>query len=292
MKIGLPVSHYIIKRFILNASLLPLLFIILGIFVLLQAKFNSLILDINKSFVVKAVLLDQLKDDEIAALKTAIEKTPNAINVRLVKKEDALKELSKDEYWLEEFKDISFNPLPNSIDFNIEDALTNRLNFLSATDKIKKLNGVDHLIFDKNGYEQNSAFLKNYLHLFKSVSIVISILAFFVLLVFEILLLIFIREVHSAKTPANTDGKTKKLILKEEIILNILESLIGSIAGLIVLFIITKIYISNSSFIIPILTIDFINLITLIVVLRLGVYFLVKHIVSKKQKKGEEYEKI
>lgn len=214
-------------HFFLSLLLMWFLFAIAGMFTLLREEYFFFIERVDRQFTVKVLLNDEVTDTDIESCKAEIEKFANVIDVSFISREQALEGLPESERWVRELSESDFNPLPNSFDLNIREALMNPEEFNRTISGVAALGKVDLVVYDKAGYERSAEIVGHYIGLFRAVWIVIILLFVSSLAVLES----FSSRLTSMSRKLNDDDQSGEESKKNEFLARVCRNVLQSCLG-------------------------------------------------------------
>ena len=206
-------------------SVVLFLFGFFGIFFLSS---NSIANSFKENFSVSIFFKEDAKNIEITQLQNEILMSDYVEKLKYVSKDEAVL-LMKDEYGQDFIKELGFNPLVNSIDFNLKSEYVEATLVDSISRLIENKNYVDEIVYDKNLINIINDNIKR-ISLWLMPSIIILLIITFLVINSSIRLSIYSNR-QLIKT-MQLVGATKAFIRKPFIKINIFLSLISSIISI------------------------------------------------------------
>ena len=206
-------------------SVVLFLFSFFGIFFISS---NSIANSFKENFSVSIFFKEDAKNIEITQLQNEILMSDYVEKLKYVSKDEAVL-LMKDEYGQDFIKELGFNPLVNSIDFNLKSKYVEATLLDSISRLIENKNYVDEIVYDKNLINIINDNIKR-ISLWLMPSIIILLIITFLVINSSIRLSIYSNR-QLIKT-MQLVGATKAFIRKPFIKINIFLSLISSIISI------------------------------------------------------------
>ena len=120
-----------------------------GFFGIFFISSNSIANSFKENFSVSIFFKEDAKNIEITQLQNEILMSDYVEKLKYVSKDEAVL-LMKDEYGQDFIKELGFNPLVNSIDFNLKSEYVEATLLDSISRLIENKNYVDEIVYDKN----------------------------------------------------------------------------------------------------------------------------------------------
>ena len=199
-----------------------------GFFGIFFISSNSMANSFKENFSVSIFFKEDAKNIEITQLQNEILMSDYVEKLKYVSKDEAVL-LMKDEYGQDFIKELGFNPLVNSIDFNLKSEYVEATLLDSISKLIENKNYVDEIVYDKNLINIINDNIKR-ISLWLMPSIIILLIITFLVINSSIRLSIYSNR-QLIKT-MQLVGATKAFIRKPFIKINILLSLISSIISI------------------------------------------------------------
>ena len=199
-----------------------------GFFGIFFISSNSIANSFKENFSVSIFFKEDAKNIEITQLQNEILMSDYVEKLKYVSKDEAVL-LMKEEYGQDFIKELGFNPLVNSIDFNLKSEYVEAPILDSISRLIENKNYVDEIVYDKNLIDIINDNLKR-ISLWLMPSIVILSIITFLVINSSIRLSIYSNR-QLIKT-MQLVGATKAFIRKPFIKINIFLSLISSIISI------------------------------------------------------------
>ena len=199
-----------------------------GFFGIFFISSNSIANSFKENFSVSIFFKEDAKNIEITQLQNEILMSDYVEKLKYVSKDEAVL-LMKDEYGQDFIKELGFNPLVNSIDFNLKSEYVEAALLDSISKLIEKKNYVDEIVYDKNLINIINDNIKR-ISLWLMPSIIILLIITFLVINSSIRLSIYSNR-QLIKT-MQLVGATKAFIRKPFIKINIFLSLISSIISI------------------------------------------------------------
>ena len=206
-------------------SVVLFLFGFFGIFFIIS---NSIANSFKENFSISIFFKEDAKNIEITQLQNEILMSDYVEKLKYVSKDEAVL-LMKDEYGQDFIKELGFNPLVNSIDFNLKSEYVEATLLDSISRLIENKNYVDEIVYDKNLINIINDNIKR-ISLWLMPSIIILLIITFLVINSSIRLSIYSNR-QLIKT-MQLVGATKVFIRKPFIKINIFLSLISSIISI------------------------------------------------------------
>ena len=199
-----------------------------GFFGIFFISSNSIANSFKENFSVSIFFKEDAKNIEITQLQNEILMSDYVEKLKYVSKDEAVL-LMKDEYGQDFIKELGFNPLVNSIDFNLKSKYVEATLLDSISKLIENKNYVDEIVYDKNLINIINDNIKR-ISLWLMPSIIILLIITFLVINSSIRLSIYSNR-QLIKT-MQLVGATKAFIRKPFIKINIFLSLISSIISI------------------------------------------------------------
>ena len=199
-----------------------------GFFGIFFISSNSIANSFKENFSVSIFFKEDAKNIEITQLQNEILMSDYVEKLKYVSKDEAVL-LMKDEYGQNFIKELGFNPLVNSIDFNLKSEYVEATLLDSISRLIENKNYVDEIVYDKNLINIINDNIKR-ISLWLMPSIIILLIITFLVINSSIRLSIYSNR-QLIKT-MQLVGATKAFIRKPFIKINIFLSLISSIISI------------------------------------------------------------
>jgi len=199
-----------------------------GFFGIFFISSNSIANSFKENFSVSIFFKEDAKNIEITQLQNEILMSDYVEKLKYVSKDEAVL-LMKDEYGQDFIKELGFNPLVNSIDFNLKSEYVEATLLDSISRLIENKNYVDEIVYDKNLINIINDNIKR-ISLWLMPSLVILLIITFLVINSSIRLSIYSNR-QLIKT-MQLVGATKAFIRKPFIKINIFLSLISSIISI------------------------------------------------------------
>ena len=199
-----------------------------GFFGIFFISSNSIANSFKENFSVSIFFKEDAKNIEITQLQNEILMSDYVEKLKYVSKDEAVL-LMKDEYGQDFIKELGFNPLVNSIDFNLKSEYVEVTLLDSISRLIENKNYVDEIVYDKNLINIINDNIKR-ISLWLMPSIIILLIITFLVINSSIRLSIYSNR-QLIKT-MQLVGATKAFIRKPFIKINIFLSLISSIISI------------------------------------------------------------
>ena len=199
-----------------------------GFFGIFFISSNSIANSFKENFSVSIFFKEDAKNIEITQLQNEILMSDYVEKLKYVSKDEAVL-LMKEEYGQDFIKELGFNPLVNSIDFNLKSEYVEAALLDSISKLIENKNYVDEIVYDKNLINIINDNIKR-ISLWLMPSIIILLIITFLVINSSIRLSIYSNR-QLIKT-MQLVGATKAFIRKPFIKINIFLSLISSIISI------------------------------------------------------------
>ena len=237
-----------------------------GFFGIFFISSNSIANSFKENFSVSIFFKEDAKNIEITQLQNELLMSDYVEKLKYVSKDEAVL-LMKEEYGQDFIKELGFNPLVNSIDFNLKSEYVEATLLDSISRLIENKNYVDEIVYDKNLINIVNDNIKR-ISLWLMPSIIILLIITFLVINSSIRLSIYSNR-QLIKT-MQLVGATKAFIRKPFIKINIFLSLISSIISISAINLLIYYIDLNISFIDNISIESVINL--FIIILSLGLF--------------------
>ena len=199
-----------------------------GFFGIFFISSNSIANSFKENFSVSIFFKEDAKNIEITQLQNELLMSDYVEKLKYVSKDEAVL-LMKEEYGQDFIKELGFNPLVNSIDFNLKSEYVEATSLDSISRLIENKNYVDEIVYDKNLINIINDNIKR-ISLWLMPSIIILLIITFLVINSSIRLSIYSNR-QLIKT-MQLVGATKAFIRKPFIKINIFLSLISSIISI------------------------------------------------------------
>ena len=199
-----------------------------GFFGIFFISSNSIANSFKENFSVSIFFKEDAKNIEITQLQNEILMSDYVEKLKYVSKDEAVL-LMKEEYGQDFIKELGFNPLVNSIDFNLKSEYVEATLLDSISRLIENKNYIDEIVYDKNLINIINDNIKR-ISLWLMPSIIILLIITFLVINSSIRLSIYSNR-QLIKT-MQLVGATKAFIRKPFIKINIFLSLISSIISI------------------------------------------------------------
>ena len=199
-----------------------------GFFGIFFISSNSIANSFKENFSVSIFFKEDAKNIEITQLQNELLMSDYVEKLKFVSKDEAGM-LMKDEYGQDFIKELGFNPLVNSIDFNLKSEYVEATLLDSISRLIENKNYIDEIVYDKNLINIINDNIKR-ISLWLMPSIIILLIITFLVINSSIRLSIYSNR-QLIKT-MQLVGATKAFIRKPFIKINIFLSLISSIISI------------------------------------------------------------
>ena len=225
--------------------IMSIVLFLFGFFGVFFISSNSLANSFKENFSVSIFFKEDAKKIEITLLQNELLMTDYIEKLKYVSKDDAIL-IMKEEYGQDFIKELGFNPLVNSIDFNLKSQYVESVILDSISEIISKNKYVDEIVYDNNLLKLINDNIKKTTY-WLIPSIIIFLLITFLLINSSIRLSIYSNR-QLIKT-MQLVGATKGFIRRPFIKTNIMLSLISSFISIALIVIIIYYIDSNISFI-------------------------------------------
>ena len=216
-----------------------------GFFGIFFISSNSIANSFKENFSVSIFFKEDAKNIEITQLQNELLMSDYVEKLKYVSKDEAVL-LMKEEYGQDFIKELGFNPLVNSIDFNLKSKYVKATLLDSISRLIENKNYVDEIVYDKNLINIINDNIKR-ISLWLMPSIIILLIITFLVINSSIRLSIYSNR-QLIKT-MQLVGATKAFIRKPFIKINIFLSLISSIISISVIILLIYYIDLNISFV-------------------------------------------
>ena len=225
--------------------IMSIVLFLFGFFGVFFISSNSLANSFKENFSVSIFFKEDAKKIEITLLQNELLMTDYIEKLKYVSKDDAIL-IMKEEYGQDFIKELGFNPLVNSIDFNLKSQYVESLILDSISEIISKNKYVDEIVYDNNLLKLINDNIKKITYWIIP-SIIIFLLITFLLINSSIRLSIYSNR-QLIKT-MQLVGATKGFIRRPFIKTNIMLSLISSFISIALIVMIIYYIDANISFI-------------------------------------------
>ena len=208
--------------------IISIVLFLFGFFGIFFISSNSIANSFKENFSVSIFFKENAKNIEIIQLQNELLMSSYIEKLKYISKDDALL-IMKDEYGQDFIKELGFNPLLNSIDFNLKSEFVESKSLDSISAIISKKKYVDEITYDKNLINTINNNIKR-ISFWLIPSIVILLLITFLIINSSIRLSIYSNR-QLIKT-MQLVGATKSFIRKPFILTNIFLSLISSLISI------------------------------------------------------------
>ena len=199
-----------------------------GFFGIFFISSNSMANSFKENFSVSIFFKEDAKNIEITQLQNELLMSDYVEKLKYVSKDEAVL-LMKEEYGQDFIKELGFNPLVNSIDFNLKSEYVEATLLDSISRLIENKNYIDEIVYDKNLINIINDNIKR-ISLWIMPSIIVLLIITFLVIYSSIRLSIYSNR-QLIKT-MQLVGATKTFIRKPFIKINIFLSLISSIISI------------------------------------------------------------
>jgi len=206
-------------------SIVLFLFGFFGIFFISS---NSIANSFKENFSVSIFFKEDAKNIEITQLQNELLMSNYVEKLKYVSKDEAVL-IMKEEYGQDFIKELGFNPLVNSIDFNLKSEYVKATSLDSISRLIENKNYVDEIVYDKNLINIINDNIKR-ISLWLMPSIIILLIITFLVINSSIRLSIYSNR-QLIKT-MQLVGATKAFIRRPFVRINVILSLISSIISI------------------------------------------------------------
>tara|TARA_B100001109_G_scaffold52767_1_gene42462 strand:+ start:81 stop:941 length:861 start_codon:yes stop_codon:yes gene_type:complete len=208
--------------------IISIVLFLFGFFGIFFISSNSIANSFKENFSISIFFKENAKNIEIIQLQNELLMSSYIEKLKYISKDDALL-IMKDEYGQDFIKELGFNPLLNSIDFNLKSEFVESKSLDSISAIIIKKKYVDEITYDKNLINTINNNIKR-ISFWLIPSIVILLLITFLIINSSIRLSIYSNR-QLIKT-MQLVGATKSFIRKPFIKTNIFLSLISSLISI------------------------------------------------------------
>ena len=208
--------------------IISIVLFLFGFFGIFFISSNSIANSFKENFSVSIFFKENAKNIEIIQLQNELLMSSYIEKLKYISKDDALL-IMKDEYGQDFIKELGFNPLLNSIDFNLKSEFVESKSLDSISEIISKKKYVDEITYDKNLINTINYNIKR-ISFWLIPSILILLLITFLIINSSIRLSIYSNR-QLIKT-MQLVGATKSFIRKPFIKTNIFLSLISSLISI------------------------------------------------------------
>ena len=208
--------------------IMSIVLFLFGFFGIFFISSNSIANSFKENFSVSIFFKEDAKNIEITQLQNELLMSDYVEKLKYVSKDEAVL-LMKEEYGQDFIKELGFNPLVNSIDFNLKSEYVEATSLDSISRLIENKNYVDEIVYDKNLINIINDNIKR-ISLWLMPSIVMLLIITFLVINSSIRLSIYSNR-QLIKT-MQLVGATKTFIRKPFIKINIFLSLISSIISI------------------------------------------------------------
>ena len=199
-----------------------------GFFGIFFISSNSIANSFKENFAVSIFFKENAKNIEIIQLQNELLMSNYVEKLKYISKDEALL-VMKEEYGQDFIKELGFNPLLNSIDFNLKSEYVEETSLDSISKLIENKNYIDEIVYDKNLINIINDNIKR-ISLWIMPSIIVLLIITFLVINSSIRLSIYSNR-QLIKT-MQLVGATKTFIRKPFIKINIFLSLISSIISI------------------------------------------------------------
>ena len=208
--------------------IMSIVLFLFGFFGIFFISSNSIANSFKENFSVSIFFKEDAKNIEITQLQNELLMSDYVEKLKYVSKDEAVL-LMKEEYGQDFIKELGFNPLVNSIDFNLKSKYVDAISLDSISRLIEKKNYIDEIVYDKNLINIINDNIKR-ISLWLMPSIIMLLIITFLVINSSIRLSIYSNR-QLIKT-MQLVGATKAFIRKPFIKINIFLSLISSIISI------------------------------------------------------------
>ena len=238
-------NRRLFTSYITITIIMSVVLFLFGFFGIFFISSNSIANSFKENFSVSIFFKEDAKNIEITQLQNEILMSDYVEKLKYVSKDEAVL-LMKDEYGQDFIKELGFNPLVNSIDFNLKSEYVEATLLDSISRLIENKNYIDEIVYDKNLINIINDNIKR-ISLWLMPSIIILLIITFLVINSSIRLSIYSNR-QLIKT-MQLVGATKAFIRKPFIKINIFLSLISSIISISVIILLIYYIDLNISFI-------------------------------------------
>ena len=221
-------NRRLLTSYISITIIMSVVLFLFGFFGIFFISSNSIANSFKENFSVSIFFKEDAKNIEITQLQNEILMSDYVEKLKYVSKDEAVL-LMKDEYGQDFMKELGFNPLVNSIDFNLKSKYVEATLLDSISKLIENKNYVDEIVYDKNLINIINDNIKR-ISLWLMPTIIILLIITFLVINSSIRLSIYSNR-QLIKT-MQLVGATKAFIRKPFIKINIFLSLISSIISI------------------------------------------------------------
>ena len=221
-------NRRLLTSYISITIIMSVVLFLFGFFGIFFISSNSIANSFKENFSVSIFFKEDAKNIEITQLQNELLMSDYVEKLKYVSKDEAVL-LMKDEYGQDFMKELGFNPLVNSIDFNLKSKYVEATLLDSISKLIENKNYVDEIVYDKNLINIINDNIKR-ISLWLMPSIIILLIITFLVINSSIRLSIYSNR-QLIKT-MQLVGATKAFIRKPFIKINIFLSLISSIISI------------------------------------------------------------
>jgi len=208
--------------------IMSIVLFLFGFFGIFFISSNSLANSFKENFSVSVFLKEDVKKIEIIQLQNELLMSNYIEKLKYISKDDAIV-MMKEEYGQDFIKELGFNPLVNSIDFNLKSQYAESKLLDSISQIINEKKYVDEIIYDKNLLNLINDNIK------KITFWIVPSITIFLIITFLIINSSIRLSIYSNRQLIKTMqlvGATKKFIRRPFIRTNIMLSLISSFIAL------------------------------------------------------------
>jgi len=215
--------------------IMSIVLFLFGFFGVFFISSNSLANSFKENFSISIFFKEDAKKIEITLLQNELLMTDYIEKLKYVSKDDAIL-IMKEEYGQDFIKELGFNPLVNSIDFNLKSQYVESVILDSISEIISKNKYVDEIVYDNNLLKLINDNIKKITYWIIP-SIIIFLLITFLLINSSIRLSIYSNRqlIKTMQLVGATKGFIRRPFIKTNIMLSLISSFIS--IGLIVMII-------------------------------------------------------
>ena len=208
--------------------IMSIVLFLFGFFGIFFISSNSIANSFKENFSVSIFFKEDAKNIEITQLQNELLMSNYVEKLKYVSKDEAVL-IMKEEYGQDFIKELGFNPLVNSIDFNLKSEYVKATSLDSISRLIENKNYVDEIVYDKNLINIINDNIKR-ISLWLMPSIIILLIITFLVINSSIRLSIYSNR-QLIKT-MQLVGATKAFIRRPFVRINVILSLISSIISI------------------------------------------------------------
>ena len=207
--------------------IMSIVLFLFGFFGVFFISSNSLANSFKENFSVSIFFKEDAKKIEITLLQNELLMTDYIEKLKYVSKDDAIL-IMKEEYGQDFIKELGFNPLVNSIDFNLKSQYVESVILDSISEIISKNKYVDEIVYDNNLLKLINDNIKKITYWIIP-SIIIFLLITFLLINSSIRLSIYSNRqlIKTMQLVGATKGFIRRPFIKTNIMLSLISSFIS-----------------------------------------------------------------